>query len=297
MPAHCMTPQMRVPGYQAYTELNQPCAVAANYAPAFQGNLQAAEEGRPVPAVLPSSPDSATSPKVDPFAQCAPDVAAGGETKAQARKRTCFSQEQLVALHRMFQKQHYMNPMQAQQLAADLNLTYKQVKNWFQNRRMKHKLSLKDSVWLDKRCWQPQASSILTPAQPQSTGCPESSSHLPQRYTVHHSALAQRVTSHPYQKYSGIQNPHQKVLSEDAATVQHREAAPQCMGPQQYMNRHQNYPTIEYAGARPVEGYNLKTPLQYPSMAPYPNYYYQQPPPYIHQQGRPDIRFQSTQGM
>lgn len=43
------------------------------------------------------------------------------------KSRTAFSQEQLRALHQRFQNQKYLSPQQIRELAAALELTYKQV--------------------------------------------------------------------------------------------------------------------------------------------------------------------------
>ncbi|KFQ32048.1 Homeobox protein NANOG, partial [Merops nubicus] len=98
------------------------------------------------------TPDSATSPH---SASSSPQPAAepqkgredgvGGVRKAKSR--TAFSQEQLQTLHQRFQSQKYLSPQQIRELAAALGLTYKQVKTWFQNRRMKLKRCQKHSLW------------------------------------------------------------------------------------------------------------------------------------------------------
>nr|2VI6_A Chain A, HOMEOBOX PROTEIN NANOG [Mus musculus]2VI6_B Chain B, HOMEOBOX PROTEIN NANOG [Mus musculus]2VI6_C Chain C, HOMEOBOX PROTEIN NANOG [Mus musculus]2VI6_D Chain D, HOMEOBOX PROTEIN NANOG [Mus musculus]2VI6_E Chain E, HOMEOBOX PROTEIN NANOG [Mus musculus]2VI6_F Chain F, HOMEOBOX PROTEIN NANOG [Mus musculus]2VI6_G Chain G, HOMEOBOX PROTEIN NANOG [Mus musculus]2VI6_H Chain H, HOMEOBOX PROTEIN NANOG [Mus musculus] len=55
------------------------------------------------------------------------------------KMRTVFSQAQLCALKDRFQKQKYLSLQQMQELSSILNLSYKQVKTWFQNQRMKCK--------------------------------------------------------------------------------------------------------------------------------------------------------------
>ncbi|XP_029437846.1 homeobox protein NANOG-like [Rhinatrema bivittatum] len=79
-----------------------------------------------------------------------------GEGEKGGRKpktRTVFTQEQLLALHQRFQRQHYLTPLQIQQVSVALGLTAKQVKTWFQNRRMKLKRLQKDGSWLDQASW------------------------------------------------------------------------------------------------------------------------------------------------
>ncbi|NXY88386.1 NANOG protein, partial [Alcedo cyanopectus] len=101
------------------------------------------------------TPDSATSPH---SSSSSPQRAAksqkgredgmGGMRKAKSR--TAFSQEQLQILHQRFQSQKYLSPQQIRELAAALGLTYKQVKTWFQNRRMKLKRCQKHSLWTER---------------------------------------------------------------------------------------------------------------------------------------------------
>uniref|UniRef100_A0A670ZBR6 Homeobox domain-containing protein n=1 Tax=Pseudonaja textilis TaxID=8673 RepID=A0A670ZBR6_PSETE len=68
----------------------------------------------------------------------------------KVKTRTAFSQEQLEILHHRFQSQKYLSPQQIQELAAALKLTYKQVKTWFQNQRMKFKRTQKETLWMRK---------------------------------------------------------------------------------------------------------------------------------------------------
>ncbi|NXE56695.1 NANOG protein, partial [Casuarius casuarius] len=101
------------------------------------------------------TPDSATSPH---SASSSPLPTAksqkGGEDGTggvkKAKSRTAFSKEQLQTLHQRFQSQKYLSPQQIRELAAALGLTYKQVKTWFQNRRMKLKRCQKHSLWMER---------------------------------------------------------------------------------------------------------------------------------------------------
>ncbi|XP_021505648.1 homeobox protein NANOG isoform X1 [Meriones unguiculatus] len=108
---------------------------------------------RPSSVDLPvqDSPDSSTSPKVKlSGSQSEEDPDKKGEGKVYAKKqkmRTVFSQAQLCALRDRFQKQKYLSLQQMQELSAILNLSYKQVKTWFQNQRMKCKRWQKNQ-WL-----------------------------------------------------------------------------------------------------------------------------------------------------
>ncbi|NXR13465.1 NANOG protein, partial [Semnornis frantzii] len=101
------------------------------------------------------TPDSATSPhsassSPQPTAKSQKGREDGMERVRKAKSRTAFSKEQLQTLHQRFQSQKYLSPQQIRELAAALGLTYKQVKTWFQNRRMKLKRCQKHSLWTER---------------------------------------------------------------------------------------------------------------------------------------------------
>ncbi|NWV04051.1 NANOG protein, partial [Ptilonorhynchus violaceus] len=106
------------------------------------------------------TPDSATSPTAagspSPHSSLQKGKAQGKGVVKTGKSRTAFSQEQLKALHQRFQNQKYLSPQQIRELAAALELTYKQVKTWFQNQRMKFKRCQKESQWVDKGLYLPQ---------------------------------------------------------------------------------------------------------------------------------------------
>ncbi|XP_032448420.1 homeobox protein NANOG-like [Lynx canadensis] len=88
------------------------------------------------------SPDSSTSPRVKVLPTSAEEITAKKDDPAQGKKqkiRTVFSQTQLYVLNDRFQRQKYLGLQQMQELSNILNLSYKQVKTWFQNQRMKCK--------------------------------------------------------------------------------------------------------------------------------------------------------------
>ncbi|XP_026271064.1 homeobox protein NANOG isoform X1 [Urocitellus parryii] len=92
--------------------------------------------------LIQDSPDSSTSPKVKPSTSVQESTIKKEDSKTQVKKqkiRTVFSQTQLCVLNDRFQKQKYLSLQQMQELSSNLNLSYKQVKTWFQNQRMKCK--------------------------------------------------------------------------------------------------------------------------------------------------------------
>uniref|UniRef100_A0A3Q7NJQ2 Homeobox protein NANOG-like n=1 Tax=Callorhinus ursinus TaxID=34884 RepID=A0A3Q7NJQ2_CALUR len=105
-----------------------------------------AETVSPLPASMDlrvqDSPDSSTSPRVKVPPTSGEERTVGKEDTAQGKKqkiRTVFSQAQLYVLNDRFQRQKYLSLQQMQELSNILNLSYKQVKTWFQNQRMKCK--------------------------------------------------------------------------------------------------------------------------------------------------------------
>ncbi|XP_023972908.1 LOW QUALITY PROTEIN: homeobox protein NANOG-like [Physeter macrocephalus] len=100
--------------------------------------------------LIQDSPDSSTSPRVKLLARAADKSTEKKEEKVLVKKqktRTVFSQMQLCVLNDRFQRQKYLSLQQMQELSNILNLSYKQVKTWFQNQRMKCKRWQKNN-WL-----------------------------------------------------------------------------------------------------------------------------------------------------
>ncbi|ELV11673.1 Homeobox protein NANOG [Tupaia chinensis] len=88
-----------------------------------------------VDSLILESPDSSTSPKVDKSS-----VKKEGKVHFKKEKtRTMFSATELCVLNDKLQRQKYLSLQQMQELSGILNLSYKQVKTWFQNQGMKCK--------------------------------------------------------------------------------------------------------------------------------------------------------------
>ncbi|KAF3830061.1 hypothetical protein GH733_001486 [Mirounga leonina] len=91
------------------------------------------------------SPNSSTSPRVKLPPTSGEERTMRKEDTAQGKKqkiRTMFSQTQLYVLNDRFQRQKYLSLQQMQELSNILNLSYKQEKTWFQNKRIKSLRSL-----------------------------------------------------------------------------------------------------------------------------------------------------------
>ncbi|KAF3703448.1 Homeobox protein NANOG Homeobox transcription factor Nanog [Channa argus] len=78
-----------------------------------------------------------------------PNAPAKSSTKGKVR--AAFSEMQMNALVQRFTVQRYLTPAEMKDLAEMIGLSYKQVKTWFQNRRMKLRRHQKDNTWLCER--------------------------------------------------------------------------------------------------------------------------------------------------
>ncbi|XP_061661754.1 homeobox protein NANOG [Syngnathoides biaculeatus] len=78
----------------------------------------------------------------------------------KGKVRVVFSKSQMNALVQRFSVQRYLTPAEMNNLAEMTGLTYKQVKTWFQNRRMKLRRHQKDNNWVSARYSRRQASLI-----------------------------------------------------------------------------------------------------------------------------------------
>ncbi|KAI9542790.1 hypothetical protein NQZ68_016093 [Dissostichus eleginoides] len=69
----------------------------------------------------------------------------------KGKVRSAFSESQMNALVQRFSVQRYLTPAEMKNVAELTGLSYKQVKTWFQNRRMKLRRHQKDTSWVSER--------------------------------------------------------------------------------------------------------------------------------------------------
>ncbi|XP_012705229.3 ventrally expressed dharma/bozozok antagonist [Fundulus heteroclitus] len=96
------------------------------------------------------------------------------------RPRTAFTAEQISSLERAFKRNAYLGTQDKAELCKKLNLSDKQIRNWFQNRRMKLKRTVQDA--LAHACQANVASHFMH--------YPELQAYRPEPYPRYHSAPA-----------------------------------------------------------------------------------------------------------
>ncbi|KAM8819700.1 homeobox protein NANOG-like [Eudromia elegans] len=277
MCAHlALPPYQAYPGAPGYLELCWSSAGDAEHAAgAARGSHfpEAEEKRQTAEASLVSSssgsfsqftPDSATSPH---SASSSPlptakskkggEDGTGGEKKVKSR--TAFSKEQLQTLHQRFQSQKYLSPQQIRELAAALGLTYKQVKTWFQNRRMKLKRCQKHSLWMER-------AQCLTQNGFQPSTYLDVHPKFHQGYPITAASTMQSMPS-PLQHYSAGQNAYTIMTGEDGGMFAKGGGScsvQQTVGfiAQHKVDFYHSYPgSVEYPASKTGDGYNFHHPV------------------------------------
>nr|XP_009680581.1 PREDICTED: homeobox protein NANOG-like [Struthio camelus australis] len=206
------------------------------------------------------TPDSATSPhsassSPQPTAKSQKGGEAGTAGVKKAKSRTAFSKEQLQTLHQRFQSQKYLSPQQIRELAAALGLTYKQVKTWFQNRRMKLKRCQKHSLWMER-------AQCLTQNGFQPSTYLDVHPKFHQGYSITGASNIQTMPS-PLQHYGAGQNVCTIMTNEDGGMFGKGGSTcsvQQTVGfiAQHKVDFYHSYPgSVEYPGTKTGDGYNF----------------------------------------
>ncbi|XP_039351926.1 homeobox protein NANOG-like isoform X6 [Mauremys reevesii] len=220
------------------------------------------------------TPDSATSPNTEPPSPHPAirmgGVESGGGVK-KAKSRTAFSQEQLQTLHQRFQTQKYLSPQQIRELGSALGLTYKQVKTWFQNQRMKFKRCQKETQWMEKGTCLSQAGYLdFNPSYHQ--GCPVSASRNIQTVTnVHQSYGGSQTYGSGQSLYPFVAIEEEGFFGKAGGAC----SAQQAMGffSQQKMNFYHGFPAnMDYASMETEDGYHFQSASVNAPSFPEPEY-------------------------
>ncbi|XP_068191557.1 ventrally expressed dharma/bozozok antagonist [Antennarius striatus] len=140
------------------------------------------EEGR---SLSPSAPADGTS---------SPSLASPPTGR---RPRTAFTAEQINSMEKAFKSNAYLGTQDKAELCKKLNLSDKQIRNWFQNRRMKLKRTVQDA--LAQACQANAASQLMHYSELQA--------FRPGPYPRYHSvaAAAEGPAASPYIRPHGLQ--------------------------------------------------------------------------------------------
>ncbi|XP_066468775.1 homeobox protein NANOG-like [Tiliqua scincoides] len=212
------------------------------------------------------TPDSATSPNKQP--PSAPQEQKDESVEKKGKTRIAFSQQQLQILQHRFQRQMYLSPQQIRELGSALGLTYKQVKTWFQNQRMKFKRTQKETLWMKNGICQPR-NVCLDPSYHQSYTISDAK-NFPALASAHDSYVGNQsysqgpnYSSDHNQIYDCPPNFHPFVSGEEWDGNLFGKGAGTCFGPQaigyisqQKMNFYHGFSaSVEYAAVKMEDSY------------------------------------------
>uniref|UniRef100_A0A3P9H6I1 Ventrally expressed dharma/bozozok antagonist n=1 Tax=Oryzias latipes TaxID=8090 RepID=A0A3P9H6I1_ORYLA len=137
-PATCGTHAESLPGFYRRLEPRSSPGQEQKSWPGPEADLSAEEET--------SGYESEGSRPRSPSAHAKPAPSLPASPPAGRRPRTAFTTEQIDVLERAFKKNAYLGTQDKAELCRKLRLSDKQIRNWFQNRRMKLKRSVQDAL-------------------------------------------------------------------------------------------------------------------------------------------------------
>ncbi|NXF72230.1 CDX4 protein, partial [Sclerurus mexicanus] len=132
----------------AAAQLGAPSPAQGSYSPAEYGSLQPGASG-------PAPPDTLHAPHGSPgthrhgsfeWMRRSGQATATGKTRTREKYRVVYTDHQRLELEKEFHYNRYITIRRKSELAANLRLSERQVKIWFQNRRAKERKLMKKKM-------------------------------------------------------------------------------------------------------------------------------------------------------